>query len=194
MFKLTTPTIIFSIALAVGLAAPMKADIIATIGNYDGTPVIDFDPADYPLAPALIGDFNFTIPIGEQVIGGTISGYFGNDDNPPTTDSTAPSDYYIDNGAIEVASCDDSLSFSDACETSSTPTSWTYTLTATDLANLSAELSSGSIDFTASQNFYGAVNMGTTTLDLVLTPEPSMIFFLCGGLAGIALLRRFRKA
>ncbi len=171
----------------------MKADIIATIGNYDGTPVVDFDPADYPLTPVLIGDFSFTIPTGESVIGGTISGTFGNDDVPDTTESTAPSDYYIDNNTIEVASCDDSLTGA-ACDTSSAPTSWSYTLTASDLSNLSAELASGSIDFTASQNFFGAVNTGTTTLDLVLTPEPSMIFLLCGGLAGIALLRRFRKA
>lgn len=193
MFKLTTATAIFSMALVLGLAAPMKADIIATIGNYDGTPVVDFDPADYPLTPVLIGDFSFTIPTGESVIGGTISGTFGNDDVPDTTESTAPSDYYIDNNTIEVASCDDSLTGA-ACDTSSAPTSWSYTLTASDLSNLSAELASGSIDFTASQNFFGAVNTGTTTLDLVLTPEPSMIFLLCGGLAGIALLRRFRKA
>lgn len=193
MFKLTTATAIFSMALVLGLAAPMKADIIATIGNYDGTPVVDFDPADYPLTPVLIGAFSFTIPTGESVIGGTISGTFGNDDVPDTTESTAPSDYYIDNNTIEVASCDDSLTGA-ACDTSSAPTSWSYTLTASDLSNLSAELASGSIDFTASQNFFGAVNTGTTTLDLVLTPEPSMIFLLCGGLAGIALLRRFRKA
>ena len=140
MFKLTTATAIFSMALVLGLAAPMKADIIATIGNYDGTPVVDFDPADYPLTPVLIGAFSFTIPTGESVIGGTISGTFGNDDVPDTTESTAPSDYYIDNNTIEVASCDDSLTGA-ACDTSSAPTSWSYTLTASDLSNLSAELS-----------------------------------------------------
>ncbi|MGB6941946.1 MAG: PEP-CTERM sorting domain-containing protein [Bryobacteraceae bacterium] len=191
MLKHITPTIIFSIALAVGLAAPMKADIIATIGEYNGAPSFDFDPADYPLGSVLIGDFTFSIPTGESVIGGTISGTFGNDDVSPIT---APSDYYIDNGTIEVASCDDGATYTATCDSSPTPTSWSYTLTSSDLSNLSAELASGSIDFTVVQNDAIAVQTGTTTLDLVLTPEPSMIFFLCGGLAGIALLRRFRKA
>lgn len=191
MLKHFTPTIIFSIALAVGLAAPMKADIIATIGEFNGTPSFDFDPADYPLGSVLIGDFTFSIPTGESVIGGTISGTFGNNDVSPVT---APSDYYIDNGAIQVASCDDSVTFTAACDSSPTPTAWSYTFTSSDLSNLSAELASGSIDFTVVQNYAIAVQTGTTTLDLVLTPEPSMIFLLCSGLAGMALFRRFRRA
>jgi hypothetical protein len=193
MLKRIATTALLPIALVFSLVTPSKADIIATIGtNYDGTPDFDFNPADYPLAPVTIGDFTFTIPNGLQVIGGTVSGYLGNEDVIGTTDSTAPSDYFIDNGSIKVAACDDSLSFTDPCETSITQ--WTYTLTSSDLANLSAELSAGSVDFTAVQNGFGAINTGTTTLDLVLSPEPSMIFLLCGGLAGIGLLRRFRKA
>jgi hypothetical protein len=180
-------------ALAFGLAAPARADITATIGEYSGAPDFDFNPSDYPLAPVLIGDFTFTIPAGETVVGGTISGTFGNDSDPGVTDATAPSDYFIDGGAIEVASCDDSLSFSVACDTASTPTAWSYTLSASDLSNLSTDLSAGSIDFTAVQNFALAVNTGTTTLDLVLAPEPSGIFLFGGVLAGVAVLRRYRK-
>jgi hypothetical protein len=191
MLKHTIPTLIVSLALASALAAPVKADIISTIGEYNGSPDFDFNPGDYPLGSVLIGDFTFTIPAGDTVVGGTISGTFGNSD---VSSTTAPSDYYIDNGNIEVASCDDGLTGSAACDTSSTPTAWSYTLTPTDISNLSAGLASGSIDFTVIQNFAVAVETGTTTLDLVTTPEPSMIFLLTGGLAGIALLRRFRKA
>jgi hypothetical protein len=62
------------------------------------------------------------------------------------------------------------------------------------LSNLATEIASGSIDFTVVQNFAIAVQTGTTTLDLIISPEPGTIFIFCGGLAGIALLRRFRKA
>ena len=168
-----------------------RADIIATIGEFNGAPDFDFDPADYPLAPVLIGDFTFSIPSGGSVVGGTISGTFGNNDVSPIT---APSDYFIDNGVIEVASCDDGLTGAAACDSGSTPTAWTYTLTSSDLSNLAADFAAGSIDFSVVQNFAIAVQTGTTTLDLVVSPEPSMIFLICGGLAGIAFLRRFRKA
>ena len=68
--------------LSTGLA---RADIIATIDEFNGAPDFDFNPGDYPLAPVTIGDFTFSIPAGESVIGGTISGTFGNDDVSPTT-------------------------------------------------------------------------------------------------------------
>jgi hypothetical protein len=185
-------------ALAFGFAAPARANIsvVATIGEYSGAPDFDFNPSDYPLAPVLIGDFTFAIPAGGNVIGGTISGTFGNNSVPGLTDATAPSDYYINGGKIEVASCDDSLSFNVACDTATTPTAWSYTLSPGDLSNLSAELSAGSIDFTVVQNFGIAVQTGNTTLNLVVTPEPSGIsLFLFGGvLAGVAVLRRYRRA
>ncbi len=175
-----------------------RADIIATIDEFNGVPDFDFNvgPPDYPLPPVTIGNFTFTIPTGETVIGGTITGTFGNND---ISAITAASDYFIDNGNIKVAACDDASTFNDVCDsfsanTSLTPTSWSYTLTSNDLSNLATELQNGSIDFSVVQNFAVAVETGTTTLDLVVTPEPSMIFLLYGGLAGIVLLRRHRKA
>jgi len=191
MLPKTLLNLLLLTALCTLSAGFAHADIIATIDEFNGAPDFDFNPGDYPLAPVLIGDFTFSIPNGESVVGGTISGTFGNADVSP---STAASDYFVDNGAIEVATCDDSLSFTDPCDTGSTPTAWNYTLTPTDLSNLSTEFAAGSIDFTVTQNFAVAVQTGTTTLDLVLSPEPSMLFLLCGGLAGIALFQRFRKA
>jgi hypothetical protein len=178
-------------ALAFGLAVPAQADVLATIGAYNGSPDFDFNLGDYPLAPVTIGVFSFTIPAGFSAVGGTISGFFGNNDVSPTT---APSDYYVDNGTIEVASCDDSLSFSADCDTGSSPTAWSYTFTASDLATLASELASGNIDFTVVQNFAVSVQTGPTTLDLqIATPEPATIFLLGGSLLAIALFRRFRK-
>jgi hypothetical protein len=194
--KHAIPTVLLS-ALAVGYAMPSQAStIVATSGEYNGPFDFDFNPGDYPLAPATIGDFTFAIPTGDVVVGGTISGTFGNADVLPTT---APSDYYIDNGNIEVAECDDSLSFAAACDsTGATPTAWSYTFLSSDLSTLAAELSAGSIDFTVVQNFAIAVQTGTTTLDLDVAPapvpEPSTMLLFCCGLASMALLPRLRKA
>lgn len=182
-------------ALTFGLSSSAKAgDIIATIGPYEGAPSFDFSAPDYPLAAATIGNFSFTIPTGWSVAAGTISGFFGNDSDPFVTDSTAPSDYYVNGGAIEVAACDDSLSFSAPCDTATTPTAWSYTLSPSDLSNLAPAFGSGTLDFTVVQNFAITINTGITTLDLVVVPEPASAFALCGGLAGILLLRRFRRA
>jgi hypothetical protein len=195
MTKHIAPAVILSIALAFGIAVPSRAaDITSTIGEYNGTPDFDFTAGDYPLAPVTIGSFSVAIPDGFSLVSGTISGYFGNDDLSSTT---APSDYFVDGGSIEVAECDDEQSFSDACDAGPGPTAWTYTFTPGDLLNLSAEIAAnnGNIDFTAVQNFAASIQTGTTTLDLdAETPEPASAFMFCGGLAGIALLRRFRKA
>ncbi len=194
MIKLSVPAVIFSTALALALSSSAKADIIATIDPYTGAPSFDFTPADYPLLPVTIGDFTFTVPGGDTVIGGTISGFFGNDSDPGVSESTAPSDYFVNGGAIEVAECDDSLSFSAACDTASTPTFWSYRFSSNDLSNLASAFNSGTLDFTAVQNFAITVETGTTTLDLVVAPEPASIFLLGGGLAAIVLKRRLRRA
>jgi hypothetical protein len=197
MTKRVLGAIIAASVLSLGLASSAKAGsiITVTLPEYNGAPDFDFNSADYPLAPVTIGDFSFAIPVGDSVSGGTISGTFGNAD---VNSTTAPSDYFVDNGTIEVAACDDPVFVGGGspglpCDSSFTPTAWSYTFTAADLANLSAEIAAGSIDFTVDQNFAIAVQTGTTTLTLDLAPEPATIFIFTGGLAGIALLRRFRK-
>jgi hypothetical protein len=191
MIRRALLTLLIATAFGPGLTSSAKADIISTVGEFNGTPDFDFNAADYPLPSVLIGDFSFIIPAGYSVVGGTISGTFGNND---VEAATAPSDYFIGNGIVAVAECDDSLSYTFACDTASTPTSWSYTLTPGDLTNLSTEISAGSVDFTVLQNFAVSVQTGTTTLDLMLSPEPATVFIFSGGLAGIVLLRRFRKA
>jgi len=189
MLKLTIPAVIFAMVL-LGLASPAKADISSTIPGSDGqftfiTP-----------ATTTLGDFTFTIPTGWTVVGGTIFGTFGNTDVPGLTNTTALSDYFVGNGVIQVAGCD---SFTDPCTAgtvSGAPDPWSYTFTQTDLTTLAPYFSAGSLDFSVTQNFVGAVNTGPVILDLQITPEPSSFFFTCAlCLAGILVVRsRFRKA
>jgi hypothetical protein len=191
MIQRILPTVILAAAFVLGHAGSARADIISTLPEYNGTPSFDFNPADYPLVPVNIGDFLFTIPAGYYVVGGTISGTFGNTDVAPFT---APSDFYLDGVKVEVAECDDALTGTAACDSGSVPTAWSYTLTSQDLSNLASEFTSGSIDFNVIQNGPIALQTSVTTLDLVAAPEPASVFVFCGGLAGIGLLRRFRKA
>jgi hypothetical protein len=187
MLNTTSLTIILA-ALILGFASRAQADIIATIPNYDGA--ASFGPFPETIN---IGDFNFTIPAGESVVSVTVSGTFGNTDVPGTTDTSAPSDLYIDNGLIKVAECDDSLSYNAACDTGSSPTPWSFTLPQSDLAELAPELAAGQIDFSAVQNGFFAVNTGSVALDIVATPEPNSLFLFGSAIASLSLLRRLRK-
>ncbi len=190
----TFSTLILAVVLSLCAAASSKADIIVTLGPFD-------QPADfsgnYPLSPVTLGTFAFTIPNSQIVTGATISGTFGNNDIPGTTNVTADSDYFVKGTAIEVAACDSpnvatsGLSLScDAGSTTGDPTPWTYTFTPSDLTALASSLSAGSLDFNVVQNYYGAVETGTITLDITTTPEPATVSIVALGLAGIALLRR----
>lgn len=188
MLKLSVPAVIFATAL-LSLTAPAKADISVTIG--------DFDESPFPLfTPVTLGVFTFTIPAGGTVSGGTISGTFGNTDVAGLTNTTTLSDYFVANGAIKVAGCD---SFTDPCiagTASGAPDPWSYTFSQNDLTTLTPYFAAGSLDFSVTQNFFGAVQTGPITLDLQVTPEPSSYVFTCAlCLAGIVVLRRrFRKA
>ncbi len=184
------PTLIFASALVLGISPRAHADVVATLPNYDGT--ASFGPFPSSIS---IGDFTFSIPAGEQVYGATISGTFGNDDDPGTTDVSAPADLYVDGGAIEVAACDDSLTYSEPCDAGSTHTSWSNTFTSGDLSTLSTAFTSGTLDLSAEQNGVFTVNAGSLTLDLMVTPEPNSLWLLGTGLIAlmcVALSRRVR--
>jgi hypothetical protein len=201
MIKRALLTLIIATAFGLGLTSSAKADVIATIGPFDEAP--DFSGV-YPLAEVNLGTFSFSIPLGFVISSATISGTFGDEDVPGTTEITADSDYYVDGTAVHVASCDSpnvvTLGLSLACDggnnPADTPTPWSYTFTAANLSAISGNLASGSLDFNEIQNYYGAVNAGTVTLDIAgavataTTPEPGTICIVSLGLAGIALLRR----
>lgn len=179
----------------IALVAPAaKANVIVSnIAEYNGPADFDFNAGDYPLAPVTIGDFLFSIPANQVVTGATISGTFGNND---VSSNTALSDYFVNSGVIEVASCDDPTANCFSGQTG-VPTPWSYTFTANDLKNLSAAFSSGSLDFSVVQNFAISVQTGVTTLTIdtaaSTAPEPSTFFVIGGGLVVLGCLRRRGK-
>jgi hypothetical protein len=191
MFNRKT-SLLLTAALVLGFSPLANADVLSTIPTYDGTAT--FGPFPSSIS---IGNFSFAIPAGQMVTGGTISGTFGNNDVAGTTMVSAPADLFIAGGSIEVAACDDALSYGAPCDTGSSPTSWSYTLTHSNIASLAADFASGSIDLSAVQNGVFAVNTGSVTLDLktaplVATPEPDSFWLLGIGSMGLALVKRFR--
>lgn len=187
----------FLTCFAFGCASLAHADIIVTpvfdssnqaappdTSDYEGN-FFDGTSAPYDLT---IGAFDFTIPTGDVITGATISGTFG-DVNIPVT---ALADLFVDNGNINVAGCDD---FSSPCAAGTVDGSlvpWSHTFSPTELNMLAADFAGGTLDFTAVQNSFGAVVVGSPTLDIQVaqTPEPSSLFTLAVGLLAIAGWRR----
>ena len=169
------------------------ADITSTIGLFDEAPNFS---GSYPTSLTNLGDFTFSLPAGFVVGSVTISGTFGNEDVPGSTNVTADSDYYVNGVSIEVAACDspnvatNGVSLAcDAGNNNDTPTPWSYVLTTAQLAAIGPVLATGSLDFNVIQNYYGAVETGPITLDIAPTPEPASIALISLGMTGIALLR-----
>jgi hypothetical protein len=180
-FTATALAALISVVYALSFSAPAQAAVIAsTVPEYNGA--FEDPSLTYPLPSVLIGTFSYTIPTGDRLVGATISGTFGNLDQANTT---ALSDYFL--GSVEVAACDSTANPCFSADINAPPTAWTYTFTAAQLA----ALATGSANFSVVQNGPFSVQTGITELDLIVaTPEPAAIFLLCGGLAGIALLRR----
>lgn len=201
MTKRTLTAAILSLGAAFALAIPARADIIATLpGYYDSPNGYDFVSTFPPAGSTTIGTFTFSIPAPVLATGIsiTISGTFGNPDNG----TTALSDYYLgfsgNETAVEVAGCDSILA--DCYSAQNGPTGWTYTLTAANLSTLASAITSGSLDFTytwdnntqfAVAGIDQYVYAGDPTL--TITPEPASILLFFSVLAGIAVLRRFRR-
>jgi hypothetical protein len=197
MTKPILSTAVLAVTLFFGFSSTSQAEITSTIGLFDEAPNFS---GNYPTALTNLGNFSFTIPTGFAIGKVTISGTFGNNDVPGTTNVTADSDYYIDGTAIQVAACDTPNIAStgtptlacDAGSQSGNPTAWSYTLTSGQVATINSLLASGSLDFNVIQNYYGSVETGPITLDIspVATPEPATISIMALGLAGLSLLRR----
>jgi len=158
--------------------------------DYEGL-FYDFS-STFPPSSISIGTFDFTIPTSDVVTGATVSGTFG-DVNIPTT---ALTDLFVLGGSIEVGSCDANPDGSyppcAAGTADGSLVSWSYTFSATNLKNLAADFSAGAIDFTAVQDSFGAVVVGTPSLDIQIAPvpEPASIFTLASGLLAFVASRR----
>lgn len=177
----------FACAALLAASGTARADIVATLNFDPSNQAAPPDTTDYEgnffdgtSAPydITVGTFTWTIPVGESILGATISGTFG-DVNLP---GSALTDLFVD-GTISVGKCDDPSAL---CATNQDPgslVSWSQTLTA-------SELSGGSLTLTAVQNSLGQTVVGDPMLDIQVTPEPALIFPLTGGLLAIAFLRR----
>lgn len=204
MTKQTIATAIISLAVSLGTTVTAQAANIVLNPTFDASnqtsppDTTDYEGIFYdgsttfPPASTTIGSFNFTpIPAGATVLGATISGTFG-DVNFPVT---ALTDLFVLGGGIEVGACDLNPDSSfPACEAGTDDgslVSWSHTFNSTELGELATDLASGSIDFTAVQNMpFGAIVVGSPTLDIQVTPEPSTLITLAGGLVALAAFRR----
>lgn len=186
---------------ALGFASLAQADTIVVQPTFDASnQAAPPDTTDYEgnffdgtAAPydITIGAFNFAIPAGNFVTSATLSGTFG-DVNYPTT---ALADLFVDNGTINVGGCDLNPDGSyPACAAGTVDgslVSWSHTFTSAELGLLASDFTAGSLDFTAVQNSFGALVVGSPTLTLqTATPEPSSAFALASGLLALAALRR----
>ena len=169
---------VFAIAALLCLLSGVsaKADDIQTIGVYNGN--FHLDPGPYD-PPTVVGTFN--ILAGDT--SATISGFFG---NSAAFTNSAGVDIYL--GSILVAQC---IQFN-TCYSSSTPTVWSDTLSAAQLASLGI----GPVNLTAVQTSQQFVRLGVTTLDqvtAVATPEPGSMSLLGLGVLGLAALKLSKK-
>jgi hypothetical protein len=179
---------------ALGWASFAHADIIVPPNFASSNQAQPPDTTDYegifydfvntfPPNPISIGAFTFTIPAGDHVTGATISGTFG-DQNVPVT---ALTDLAVLSGTIDVGGCD---STSDPCAAGAIDGSlvpWSHTFDVAELQDLAPDFAAGSLDFTAVQNSFGALIVGTPVLDIQVAPvpEPSYTFALAGGLLAV---------
>jgi hypothetical protein len=210
MTKLKLTSAMLNIGAAIFLITPVQGgEIILNTPSYDSPNGYDFVTTTPPTGSTTIGTYTFTPFTAvelDSITGITISGTFGNGDVP----TTALSDYFLgfagDETAVEVAACD---SISDNCYSGQEgPYAWNATLTSTEISDLAPALEAGSIDFTYTWGssppipdpFFSStgyddqyVYAGATQLDITSTPEPNTVLFCLGGMAGVIMLRRFRK-
>jgi hypothetical protein len=198
--KLITAVVSLGAAFIFLNPAPASAVVLTLPSYYDSPNGYDFVTTFPAAGSTTIGTFTFSIPASALVTGITISGSFGNSDNG----TTALSDYYLGfaghETAVEVAGCDSILA--NCYSNQNGPTTWSYTLTSANLSSLGSAIAGGSLDFTytwdnnaqfAFPGYDQYVYAGDPTLTIQVAPEPASVTLCLCSLAGITVLRRFRR-
>jgi hypothetical protein len=171
-------------ALTIGFicASPAIAGNIAInqIGEFDGPTLTN---PTYPQPSLTIGTFNYTIPVGTQIIAASVSGFFGTVFAP----GTALENLFV--GGIDVANC---VNQSDPCWNVpfGVQTPWSYTFTPGQFSALTG----GAVNYSVVQTGDFQVESGITTLSITVSPEPSSVAMFCGGLSLVILACRRKRA
>jgi hypothetical protein len=112
-----------------------------------------------------VGELDFSVPSGQAITAGSFSGNFG---SILLSSGTSQAKLFVD--GVQLALCDAT------CEAASTSSavSWLYSLTASDLAQLSTSSlwEAGRAVITATQLSRSQVVLDPTSVNLTLTPVP----------------------
>jgi len=118
-----------------------------------------------------VGEFDFSVPSGQSITAGSFSGNFGSDF---LASGTSQVKLFVD--GVQLALCDV------ACEaaTQSSDAAWLYSLTASDLTQLSgnSQWQAGRAVITAQQLAASQVVLDPTSVNLTLQPVPIPPAFL----------------
>jgi hypothetical protein len=152
--------------------------------SIDGTTYFNA-PTDNSFTSLVVGEFDFSLPAGFGISGGSVSGNFGSD---ILGSGTSQATLYL-NG-INVASCDA------VCESASqsADVSWSHVFTTGELASLAGDSNwtSGKAVLSALQLSSSQIVLDPTSISLTTAPVPEpQAYALMGlGLALIACRRR----
>jgi hypothetical protein len=170
IFRLAASAVGLALTLAVGMAA--AAPILVVFPEVDGPTLTPSGP--YPQPPLAVATRTFTIPVGERVVGATMSGYWGTNALPK---STAGVDVLLD--GVLVAQC---VKDNPGCFTGDGgQRPWSHTFTEGELTVLDNGVASLTVVQTSEQN----VRLGISTLIITTAPPPAVPTLSPAGLAGL---------